>query len=831
MGSFLHSPNQDQSKEPLNVWVASSIDKIFLIKFMVFVRLIRIQVSNIRIKGAAMKRIVQLFIALAVLGNSSGVIAQGIMFPEPNPRIAIPRPIPGPHPLKVKSLKIETKVQGQVATTRINQVFYNDLDFQVDGVFFYPLPEDSTFVDFATWDGDKKLRGEVLEREEARNRYLSIVRKSWDPGLLEYAGANLFQARVFPVPARGDKKVEFAYSQVLKADHGMVSYVYPLQSGAKANPQDIGSIVLTMEVNADQGIKTIYSPTHKIDVQRQGELKAKLSFEAKNAQPDRNFQLFYSLSNADFGMNLMTYREAADEGYFMIIFAPKVEHDTASIVPKDIIFVLDTSGSMEDKGKITKALSALKFGVRKLNAEDRFNIVAFNTDSHKFREGLIPASAEGKEAAIQFLDRQAASGGTNINEALQDALEAFGSGNRPRYLIFATDGLPTVGDTEPSKILKDVTVRNSSKVHLFSFGVGYDVNTFLLDQLASRNNGVADYIAPEEDLELKLSNFFEKVSSPVMTDIDIEWGSLKAFDIFPRKMPDMFRGSQLTVLGRYSGTGSYPLTLKGKLRNESQTLKYEKNDFPNISTSNDFLPRIWAMRKVGFLLDEIRTTGETEEARSQIIKLAKKYGFVTPYTSYLAADENAPRITGGATPPPPAARRIVPSTSGLQMESTLNELNSAVPSVGIPRMGGGGGGFGAGGMGGGMGAGMGSGGGGGRDAGAGSGNARSLMKRTPSEAEAVDASKALKEMKSAEVTAPQATTSTRWIGSKEFALKGEVWTDTAYSPDRKLEVVDLVFGSEALLKAIASDKQLAAYAALGKNVTVVHNGKVYRIHP
>jgi Ca-activated chloride channel homolog len=790
-----------------------------------------------------MKRIVQILITLLILGNVSGIFAQGIMFPEPNPRIAIPRPIPGPHPLKVKSLKIETAVKGQVATTRIHQVFLNDLSFDVDGVFFYPLPEDATFVDFATWDGDKKLRGEVLEREEARNRYLAIVRKSWDPGLLEYAGANLFQARVFPVPANGEKKVEFAYSQVLKADHGMVSYTYPLQSGAKANPQPVGLMVLTMNVEADQGLKTIYSPTHKIDVQREGERKAKLSFEAKNVQPDRNFQLFYSLSNADFGMSLMTYRESEDEGYFMIIFAPKVEQDAAAIVPKDIVFVLDTSGSMDDKGKIGKAISALKFGVRKLNGEDRFNIVVFNTDSRKFREGLVPASANAKDAALQFLDRQAASGGTNIDEALKVALGAFGSGDQPRYLIFATDGLPTVGESNPATILKDVAAKNSNKVHFFSFGVGYDVNTYLLDQLSARNNGVADYIAPEEDLELKLSNFFEKVSFPVMTDLDIEWGSLKVSDIFPRKLPDIFRGTQLTVLGRYSGTGSFPLTLKGKIRTETRALKYDKNEFQNITTSNDFLPRLWAMRKVGYLLDEIRMVGENKEMKDNVIKLAKKYAFVTPYTSFLAADDNnrvANADNRGITVNRDGiAANEVRWDSGLNTSrlimspadaengrgsghvilsaeaSTGTVLDSAhisrLPSAStdvmdliqviggvIP----------------------------------GSATGAAFPAYTaPTAKEAAEASVGLKNMKSAEIAAPPSSGITRWIGSKEFALKGEVWTDIAHSPDKKLEVVDLTFGSEAMLKAIAADKQLAAYATLGKNVIVVHNGKIYRIHP
>ncbi len=768
-----------------------------------------------------MKRIVQLLIALTILGSASGIFAQGVLFPEPNPRIPFPRPIPGPHPLKVKSLRIDTRIQGQVATTRITQVFLNDLNFVIDGVFFYPLPEDATFVDFATWDGDKKLRGEVLEREEARNRYLSIVRRSWDPGLLEYAGANLFQARVFPVPARGEKKIEFAYSQVLKADHGMVSYGYPLQSGARANPQPLGEVVLTVSVDADQGIRTIYSPTHKIDIHREGERQARLSFEGKNVQPDRNFQLFYSLSNADFGMSLMTYREGADDGYFMIIFAPKVEQDKASIVPKDIIFVLDTSGSMDDRGKIEKALSALKFGVRKLNSEDRFNIVAFNTESRKFRDGLVQASADAKDAAVQFLERQAASGGTNINDALKDALEAFGSGDRPRYLVFATDGLPTVGESDPSRILRDVSALNSRKIHIFSFGVGYDVNTYLLDQLAARNFGVADYIAPEEDLELKLSNFFEKVSAPVMTDMNVDWGSLRVFDIYPRDLPDLFRGTQLTVLGRYSGSGSVPLVLKGKIRQESRSLRYEKNEFPNVSTSNDFLPRLWAMRKVGYLLDQIRMSGENAEVKNEIIKLAKKYGFVTPYTSYLAADERN-MITG-----------ITATTS------RVSNLQMA-PSGGIGGGSGTGSGAGVGpgsggGMGSGSGSGVGPGQGGGMGGGIGSGvgpyvAGRISVALTATPQDSVQASVGLKDMKAAEIAVPPPTATTRWIGSKQFVLRGEVWTDADYDPNRKLEVVDLAYGSEALLKAIASDKQLAVYAALGKNVTAVHNGKVYRIH-
>jgi Ca-activated chloride channel homolog len=314
-----------------------------------------------------------------------------------------------------------------------------------------------------------------------------------------------------------------------------------------------------------------------------------------------------------------------------------------------------------------------------------------------------------------------------------------------------------------------------------------------------------------------------------MTDLDIDWGNLKVSDIFPRKLPDMFRGTQLTVLGRYSGTGSFPVTLKGKIRNETRALKYDKNEFPNITTSNDFLPRIWAMRKVGYLLDEIRMSGVNAESKNQIVKLAKKYGFVTPYTSYLAAEESA-KITSR---PPATGRIVMPADESYSaIASAEMPFNMSLPlgDLTMPPASGSGGGVGSGG---GIGAGLGSGVGGGIDGfgSFGGGYGGGLGKSSPSLKKQVEASVALQGMKSAEVAASPNKTASQRIGAKEFALKDNVWTDTTYDPKKKLEVVDLVFGSEALLKAMAADKQLAAYAALGKSVTVVHNGKVYRIHP
>jgi Ca-activated chloride channel family protein len=336
-------------------------------------------------------------------------------------------------------------------------------------------------------------------------------------------------------------------------------------------------------------------------------------------------------------------------------------------------------------------------------------------------------------------------------------------------VVFLTDGLPTVGETDAGRILSATASLNPLHARIFTFGVGYDVNTFLLDQLAARNGGAADYITPDEDLEVKLSNFFARVSSPVMSDLALDLGPMQALEVYPKQLPDLFRGTQITLLGRYTGSGSVALTLRGRVRGQARTLRFEARPLPAVSADNDFLPRLWAMRKVGFLLEQIRISGESAELKNEIVRLAKKYGFVTPYTSMLAADEKD--LFSGARPPD-----AVPLQT---RDAGLGGLKPAAPAR-----------------------------------------------------EAVAASIALGSMKRAEVAAagqPAPWPGTRQAGGKTFADRAGVWTDTAYDPAAKLPVVELGFASDALLQALAADRRLAAYAAIGRNVVVVHLGKVYRI--
>ncbi|MBX3266157.1 MAG: VWA domain-containing protein, partial [Acidobacteria bacterium] len=320
-----------------------------------------------------------LFGAIAV----SGAFAQGVILPVPcDSRPCRPRPIPQPLPnvLPVKSIKLDTKIEGQVATTHVEQVFRNDTRFTLEGTYFFPIPDGASVVEFAIWEDGKRLVGEVRSREEARRIYDEIVRRQRDPGLLEYAGKDLLQASIFPIPPNSDKKVELRYTQILKAESGTVAYRYPLGTGrnlwrgrpgaeagvANMPPQFFGTVSGKIEIVGREPLRNIYSPSHAIEVNRRDDRRAVVSFESSDN--DKDVQLFYGLSEGDFSMSLLTYREPGKDGYFLLTLSPRDDLGDREIAAKDIVFVLDTSGSMADAGKMTALKTATKSLLAQLKA-------------------------------------------------------------------------------------------------------------------------------------------------------------------------------------------------------------------------------------------------------------------------------------------------------------------------------------------------------------------------------------------------------------------------------------------------------------------------------
>ena len=558
---------------------------------------------------------------ILVLLSASNVNADGIIIPDPIPDMPHYTP-----QLAIKYHHVNVTIDNQYARTDIDQVFENEFHRDLEGTYIFPLPEGASISNFAMFVDEEKLEGEILEKDEARQIYEDIVRRMEDPALLEYVGRDMFKARVYPIPANGEKRIQMGYSEVITCDSGICKYLYPLDA-ERFSSKPLEDVTISVKIRSKQPIKAVYSPSHEIRVKRVNDYEVEVSYEETDVKPDKDFLLYYTISEKDFGINLLTYRDVGEDGFFMLMIAPKQEIPTGEIIAKDMVFVLDTSGSMSGT-KIEQAKNALKFCINGLNEEDKFDIIAFSSEINRFKGELIPVNSDNTAAAINFIDSIVASGGTNINDALLDALKL-----EPSTVVFITDGKPTVGTTDMEDILSNIG-KVSKDTRIFVFGVGYDVNTHLLDKISEQNSGISEYVRPEEDIEVKVSNFYAKIKNPILSDLTIDFGGIDVIDRYPKTLPDLFKGSQLILFGRYRGDGDAVIKLTGEIGDEEKTHTYEVY-FPRIDSENTFIPRLWATRKIGYLLDEIRLNGEDQELIDEIITLSTTYGIITPYTSFL----------------------------------------------------------------------------------------------------------------------------------------------------------------------------------------------------
>ena len=730
-------------------------------------------------------RLLLVLSALSALATFAS--AQGVIIPGPCRRCP-DRPIPVvnlPRALPIKSIKIDTKISSQVATTHVEQVFRNDTNLTLEGTYLFPIPESASVAEFAIWDGDKRLVGEVRTREEARRIYDEIVRRQRDPGLLEYAGKDLFQASIFPIPPHSDKKLEITYTQVVRAEGGTVAYRYPLGTGRQLT--QIGSVAGRVEVESKEPIRNVYSPTHVIDVKRSNDRRSVVSFESDSNKEPQDFQLFYTISKEDFGLTLLTHREAGKQGYYLLMISPKDDWSDQEYSAKDVVFVVDTSGSMAEEGKMEKARAALLYGVRILRPQDRFNIISFAGEEHLMEAGMIAADERGRARGEAFVKALKPVGGTNINQSLLAALNQLTDPDRerPKMLVFMTDGLPTVDETNVNRIVDNVHQAIKPGVRLFTFGVGYDVNTTLLDKLAAENGGVADYVEPKEDLEVKVSNFFSKVNYPVLTDLQLDMGGAQTDLVYPRGIPDVFRGSQVTLIGRYSNPddlNSVELKLSGRSGGVTRSYTYTNLSFPLRTDANEYLPRLWATRRVGWLMEQVRSNGEQKELRDEIVDLGTRYGIVTPYTSYLALEpNNAVTVTS-------ADQQI--NTQNATIGGNINSLMRVQPGV-----------------------------------------AATPKVRMATGRDAVQQSKDARAQQEVDRLEDETRKdAVRRVEGKTFYLIDGVWTDSEFKAGSGLVETVVTFGSDEYFALLKQNAKLGSFFSLGERVVVVFEGRIYRVN-
>ncbi|HSQ57788.1 MAG TPA: VIT domain-containing protein [Gemmata sp.] len=586
-------------------------------------------------------------LSLAAAGSAS---AAGLLIPEDK---SLP-------PLAMVNHKVTVTIDDQVAITTLEQTFRNHTDRNLEATWLFPVPNGASVDRFTMWVDGKETSGELLDAKHANKVYTEIVRRTQDPGLLEYLGNRMMRLRVFPIPAKKDQKIKISFKSIAAKDGNLVEYVYPMKTDGKST-RTLEEFSLKLTLKSQHAIHTIYSPTHAITTNRKGDKEAAIEFQRDQSILDKDFQLFYGFGDKDVGLTPLMYKPiAAEDGYFMFLVSPQMETPMKRL-PRDLVLVLDTSSSMSDI-KMGQAKKALKYCLGQLAEEDRFAIIKFSTTVAPFRDKLVPADKDYLDAAVKWVDGLRASGGTAILPALEEALAMrTDDAGRPFTVVFFTDGLPTVDETNPDQIVKKVLGKNSANTRIFTFGVGDDVNAAMLDQLADATKAVSSYVRPAEDIETKVASLYGKISNPVLTDLKLAVNeSIRIHEIYPPKLPDLFHGTQLIVIGRYTGFGHTAVRLTGRVGEEKKEFIYEVT-FPERTlsdTGKDFVEPLWARRKVGYLLDQIRVNGEKKELIDEVVGLAKRYGIATPYTSHLIVPDGPmpvvqrPAQPGGPTGAP-----------------------------------------------------------------------------------------------------------------------------------------------------------------------------------
>ncbi len=578
---------------------------------------------------------------VAVQGSAQ---AAGLLIPDD-------RKLP---PLAMVNHKVNVAIEDQVSITTVEQTFRNHTDRALEATFLFPIPRGASVDKFTMWVDGKETGGELLDAKKASQIYTDIVRRTQDPGLLEYLGNDLMRLRVFPIPPHGDQKVKLSFKSVAQKDAGVVEYIYPLKTDGKST-RTLEEFSVKISLKSQTPIANPYSPTHAITVIRKSDREAYIEFARDQAMLDKDFQLFYGTGAGDIGLTPLLYKPiTGEDGYVMMLVSPQVEAAKVRM-PRDLVLVLDTSSSMSEE-KMRQAKKALKYCLTQLGEKDRFAIIKFSTSVTKFRDELVIANKDYLERANKWVDDLRTSGGTAIWPALDEAMQMRPNDPaRPFTMVFFTDGQATVDETNPDKIVKNVAAKNTGNTRIFTFGVGDDVNAAMLDQLAETTRAVSTYVRPAEDIETKVASLYGKISHPVMTDLRLATGDkVKLHEMYPPKLPDLFQGTQLVVIARYSGSGHAAIKLTGQVGGEKKEFVYEMS-FPvrtEVENSKDFVEPLWARRKVGFLLDQIRVNGEQKELIDEVVSLAKRYGIATPYTSFLV-------VPDGPMPVVPPIRRPI----------------------------------------------------------------------------------------------------------------------------------------------------------------------------
>lgn len=561
--------------------------------------------------------------------------------------------------VELTAVDIKLGIDDQLATTTMQLTLSNPANRPQQTEMLVPVPDGVT-IRSVQYDGTGlEPIAKLLPRDEARSIYDSIVRKSLDPALVEFAGYNLIRTSAFPIPANGSQKLTITFEQVLLADGDRIDYVLPRSESLAES--DV-AWTIKASIGNSKGIASVYSPSHDLVVEKHGDVRVSAASAAGRPLSPGAFRLSYLRRPANVGgvsATLFAYPDASvnngQGGYFLMLASlPKrMSHQQPK---REVILVLDRSGSMEG-AKIEQARKAAIQVIEGLAMGESFNIIDYSDSIQSFSRYPVVKTAETAAEARSYISQIQAQGGTNIHDALLEAVRVTPTSGTLPMVLFLTDGLPTVGERSEVAIRDAVKKANMHKRRIFSFGVGYDANAPLLSTIAQSSKAASTVVLPEEDVEIKVSQVFARLRGPMLVGpklmaLDGDSVSTRLVrEMQPSELNDVFENDEILVLGQYTTDQTLRFRLTGHEATGEDRVYEMTFQTSEASARNGFVPRIWATRKIAALTDEIRQSSaggstpndpRTKELVDEIIRLSTRWGVMTEYTSFLATDEDAP---------------------------------------------------------------------------------------------------------------------------------------------------------------------------------------------
>jgi Ca-activated chloride channel family protein len=540
---------------------------------------------------------------------------------------------------RVEYSTIAARLEGGTATVTVQEDVRGPDGAPVDAIGILPLPDGLAAGAVALRatgpDGQAAdVAGESLPAEAAGKMLEAVAKAADAAAALAYVGRPAFfvpRLRLTP-----KLRLDLTLRQTPRETGGLFALAFPMpETGFAGKP--VERLTFAASLRHDLPIRAVFSPTHDLAVERTGPREVSLTMRADGFAGAGDLTVRYAVDRDPLGLRLVAHRlKDEPEGYFMLVGNPSGDDGAAKPLPKDLVLVLDTSGSMRGE-KMEQARAALEYCLARLNEGDRFNVIAFGTEVSRFSPTLAARTPDNLKRAAAFVDDLSPLGRTNIGGALEKALEGAAEPGRPRIVLFLTDGAPTAGERAPDKILARLAELKDGRTRLYVVGVGHDVNTRLLDKMAELTDGQSEYLGPGEEIDTKVAAIYNRLTHPVLANVAVSFGDLAVSAMYPRKIPALFRGGDIVLLGRYRGGGKHKVTISGELAGEPKTHAYEFEFPESVTPADEFVAVLWAGRKIGYLLQEIRLHGENKELVDEVVRLSRQFGIVTEYTEFIAA--------------------------------------------------------------------------------------------------------------------------------------------------------------------------------------------------